>query len=158
MLSDSQISIHCPLMQPWAVYRVKRHGSSPVITWQGCAGYANTQSWLNKYRCFKGWIALMFWLLAVRQTIYHKSSLIISIHFCISVWYGKEVQDEKPASWLKSPIRAVQFLYPWSMTENITLSYPEEIFTVFISRLKPETQTYGWHLFPSSWLWNTDEV
>lgn len=27
------------------------------------------------------------------------------------------------------------------MTENNFLSYPEEIFTVFISRVKPETQT-----------------
>lgn len=27
------------------------------------------------------------------------------------------------------------------MTENIILSYPEDIFTVFIPRLKPETQT-----------------
>lgn len=33
------------------------------------------------------------------------------------------------------------FLHLWSMTENIILSYPEEIFAVFISRLKPETQT-----------------
>lgn len=66
---------------------------------------------------------------------------------------------KKKAFWFKIPIRAVQTKssYLWSAMQNIILPYLEELFTVLFSRLRTETD-YGSHLFPSSRLWNTDEV